>query len=120
MPLNLFKRNNKARGDAGESLALEYLQQQGLTLAYRNYRCKMGEIDLILKQRNVWIFVEVRLRKSTLYGSAVETVTATKQRKIRNTAQHFMLNKGLSENTPVRFDVVGIDGSDIQWITGAF
>lgn len=119
-PLSFFKRDSKARGDAGETYALRYLEQQGLTLVCRNYRCKMGEVDLILKQEKTWVFVEVRMRKSSQYGSAVETVTAAKQRKIRNTAQYFMLDKGLSANTPLRFDVVGIDGTAIQWIVAAF
>jgi len=110
----------KARGDAGENRALDYLKQQGLTLVCRNYRSKMGEIDLILKQGPVLVFVEVRFRKSGQFGSAVETVTRSKQNKIRNTAQLYLQDKGLSSNTPLRFDVVGLNGVDINWIPGAF
>lgn len=110
----------KSSGDRAEDTALGYLKKQGLKPVTRNYRCRMGEIDLIMKQGDTLVFVEVRMRNSSQFGSAVETVTASKQQKILQAAQHYLLDNGISANMPLRFDVVGICGTDIQWIPAAF
>ena len=85
----------------------------------------MGEIDLIMTSASFLIFVEVRYRASTTYGSPLETVTRRKQKRIIRTASHYLLSKLKSHNIPCRFDVVGVtenkDGSlDYQWIPQAF
>ncbi|WP_075187291.1 YraN family protein [Teredinibacter haidensis] len=120
MRFKLSKPTTKSSGEAAEDAALEYLKKKGLKLVCRNYRCKMGEIDLILKHQHSLVFVEVRMRNSNRFGSAVETVTASKQKKIISTAQHYLIEKRLSGNTAMRFDVVGIEGTQFNWIQNAF
>jgi putative endonuclease len=109
------------RGNAAETRALSYLENRGLRLLQRNYRSRGGEIDLIMQQDDTLVFVEVRYRKSSLFGSAAESVTRAKQRKLISTASQFLQTRGL--DTPCRFDVVGISGphqTEIEWIRNAF
>jgi putative endonuclease len=115
----------KARGDAGEALALAHLLQHGLTLVRRNYRVAAGphargaEVDLILRDRDgTLVFAEVRARRSTRHGGAAASVTAAKQRRIVYAAQHFL--RGLASLPPCRFDVIAIEGEKIEWLRGAF
>lgn len=108
-------------GNAAEAKALSFLENKGLRLLQRNYRSRGGEIDLIMQQDETLVFIEVRYRKSALFGSAAESVTMAKQRKLINAASQFLQQKGL--DTPCRFDVVGISGrsqSEIEWIRNAF
>jgi putative endonuclease len=109
------------QGKAAETKALNYLQSRGLRLLQRNYRSRSGEIDLIMLHDGTLVFIEVRYRKSSSFGSAAESVTATKQHKLLNTASHFLQQRGL--DAPCRFDVVGITGreqTEIEWIRDAF
>ena len=109
------------QGKTAEDKALSYLQRHGLRLLQRNYRSRGGEIDLIMQQAGTLVFVEVRYRKSSRFGSAAESVTAAKQHKLLNTASHFLQQRGM--DAPCRFDVVGISGShqtEIEWIRDAF
>lgn len=101
----------KKRGELGESLAHTFLARQGLMRIEKNFRCRLGEIDLILQQSKApfsLVFVEVRLRKRMDFGSAIESVTAAKARKIRLTADYFLSGRPEFSHTPCRFDVVGI------------
>lgn len=104
-------------GDAGEDRALHYLQQQGLTLVARNFRCKGGEIDLILQDRSDLIFVEVRQRASRAYGGAAASITASKQARLVIAAHTFLQRY----RTPpgCRFDVIAIDADHIEWLKNA-
>jgi putative endonuclease len=118
-------RNTKAIGDDAESLALAYLQRQGLVLVQRNYRVAGGphargaEVDLILRERDgTLVFAEVRSRAGAEHGGALASVTATKQRRIVRAAQHYLLR--LASLPPCRFDVVALDGGQIQWVKAAF
>lgn len=118
----IFKRKPpKVVGDDAESQACDYLQQQGLTLVERNYRTRRGEIDLIMRHNTTLVFVEVRLRGSDRFGSAAESVTARKQRRIITAAQHYLQQQ---PNPPIcRFDVLAISGKtdrSIDWIPNAF
>lgn len=107
------------RGELAEKQALVYLLSQGLTLVSKNYRCKHGELDLIMKDNNTLVIVEVRFRKTNKYGSALETITSAKQSRIINTT-HIYLSE-LGENQSIRFDVVAISGDGtIEWIKNAF
>lgn len=112
------------KGLEGETLALEYLEQQGLVLVQRNYRCKLGEIDLIMRDKDTLIFVEVKLRKSDTFGSAAAMVTHAKQKKLLKAARHFMMYHPATAQCDMRFDVVGITQSKrtcpIDWIQHAF
>lgn len=111
-------------GRSGEQSAERYLRNRGLQLVTRNYRCAQGEIDLVMRDGETLVFVEVRLRKSTEYGSPLETVSAAKQRKVIAAAQHFVLSQKVSSRQALRFDVIGIvgNGTDetIEWIHNAF
>jgi putative endonuclease len=111
-----------SQGQQAEDLALAHLQRQGLQLVVRNYRCKGGEIDLIMRDGAVLAFVEVRYRKSARFGGALESVTATKQARIIRCAAHYMARHGT--NQPARFDVVALEpGGEplrVQWVKDAF
>lgn len=112
----------RARGAAAENAALEYLQATGLTLVERNFKTPGrggGEIDLIMRDAGgALIFVEVRARRTRAAGGAAASVTATKQRRIILAAQHYLLRYG--KPPPCRFDVMAIEGGNIEWIQGAF
>lgn len=116
------KTTAQQRGQQGEDAALAYLQQQGLVCETRNYRCRGGEIDLVMRAGKAdaatLVFVEVRVRKNAQHGSAAESVDRHKQRRLIVAAKHFLLTQ-----TPLpacRFDVVALDGGQIEWIKNAF
>ncbi len=106
-------------GNAAEDFALDYLKASGLTLVEKNYLCEMGEIDLIMKDSNALVFVEVRLRNNSRYGTGAETVTQNKIRKIINTAQLYLTRHPIKGDLDCRFDVISMDGK-IDWIQNAF
>ena len=108
------------RGVAAESRAAQYLQQQGLTIVERNYRSRYGEIDLIARDGEALVFVEVRSRRSAQFGGAAASIDAAKQRKLANTAQNY-LNR-LKKTPPCRFDAVLLagDAGPVEWIKDAF
>jgi putative endonuclease len=115
----------KAQGDEAEALALRWLQRQGLALVERNYRvargphARGGEIDLVMRERDgTLVFVEVRSRGSAAQGGAAASVTAAKQRSLVLAAQHYLLR--LPAPPPCRFDVLAVDGGQVQWLRGAF
>ena len=95
---------NTAFGRMGEDRACLYLEEKGMTLVTRNFRCKHGEIDLIMKDGSV---IEVKTRRSRLYGEPIEAVTVYKQRHIRYTAEVFLLARHLHD-VRIRFDVVEV------------
>jgi putative endonuclease len=105
-------------GAAAEDRAAEYLQRQGLKLVARNYRCRAGEIDLILRDGNSLVFVEVRSRASTAFGGAAASITPAKQAKLIRAAEHYLLQH--PNPAPCRFDAVLIDGNNLQWLRNAF
>lgn len=112
-------------GDDAEARALRHLQQQGLTLVQRNYRvargpsARAGEVDLVMRDHEgTLVFVEVRARSGRGYGGAASSVTSEKQRRIVFAAQHYLLR--LATLPPCRFDVVAVDGGQIEWIRAAF
>jgi len=116
------KHRHNQLGQEAEDLALCYLQQQGLTLIERNYRSRYGEIDLIMRDQQHIVFVEVRFRSSQRYGGALSSVDIHKQRKLIKCAQQYIANT--SSRLGFRFDVLAISPSsqqhDIQWLTNAF
>ncbi len=106
-------------GDKAEQQAYRFLVKQGLKTVDRNYRCKAGEIDLIMRDGNILVFVEVRYRKSNKYGSALESITTAKQSRIIAAASLYLAANG--NNQPVRFDVIAISGNGtLNWIENAF
>ncbi|MFZ3036601.1 MAG: YraN family protein [Rugosibacter sp.] len=106
-------------GAAGEAAAAAYLQQQGLAIVARNFRVRGGELDLICKEKNVTVFIEVRLRSHANFGGAAASITASKRRRIILAAQHWLTQYHLHD-APCRFDCVLIDSGQLEWIRDAF
>lgn len=107
-------------GDAGEDLALAYLERAGLLLVARQVAGRFGEIDLIMRDRDELVFVEVRRRSRSDYGSAADSIGAGKQGKLRRSAE-LWLQKQYGDRWPAcRFDVCAIDAERIDWIRNAF
>lgn len=100
--------NKTELGSFGENLAAEYLEQEGYRILERNFRCRMGEIDLIACRKQILTFVEVKLRKDSRHGEAREFVTAAKQRKLRMAASYYLMNHPSAEELQMRFDVIEI------------
>lgn len=112
--------NTKQTGDAAEAQAETFLQAQGLRSIERNFSCKLGEIDLIMQHQEFLVFIEVRFRRDTRFGGAIQSISEKKQSRIRNTAIVYLQQKNLYEKQAHRFDVVAISENDTQWIQGAF
>lgn len=111
--------NTTIIGRGAEDSALAFLRDQGLELLVRNFRCKMGEIDLIMRDGNTLAFVEVRLRQSTGYHSGAESISRTKIRKLVLTAEYYLNRHQPEGDFECRFDVVSM-GTEIEWIPNAF
>lgn len=112
--------NRRQKGFQYEKLAAAYLQSQGYQILEHNYYCHPGEIDLIAKDGRYLVFVEVKYRSSGISGSALEAVDARKQQRINRCAQVYLKHHGISFETPVRFDVVAVDGTRVTLIKNAF
>ncbi len=111
--------NPRSVGAEMERLAESFLIRQGLRCIARNHRCRYGEIDLILREAAMLVFVEVRFRRSTRFGSPAETVDTRKQRRLIAAANHYLQSHPSA--LPCRFDVIAISGQkEIQWIKHAF
>lgn len=114
--------NGNQAGRQAEDAALDYLQRQGLKLLVRNYRCRGGEIDLVMEQGRTLVFVEVRYRSNPRFGGALESVDARKQAKLLHCAQHYLTSQRLDR--PARLDVVAFvpEGGEvrIKWLKDAF
>jgi putative endonuclease len=110
----------RARGSRAEDTAADFLQQQGLTLVERNYRCRFGEIDLIARDGEMLVFIEVRLRSSRAFGGAAASITAAKRHKLLLTARHYLAGR---RRTPAcRFDAVLLagDAAAPEWLKNVF
>lgn len=112
------------RGESAEEQAHKFLINKGLKPVCRNFRCKQGELDLVMTDGQTLVIIEVRFRKTDQYGSAVESVTRTKQSRIIAATQFYLSSQSnLSQKVdrPIRFDVVAISGNgNIDWIKNAF
>jgi putative endonuclease len=119
------KLTTKKMGDIGETLAQQYLTDQGLSIIDKNFHCRFGEIDIIATDQASIIFIEVKYRKKNDFGGAISAVSVKKQQKVTKSARIYLQQQQLNEyNTACRFDVVAIDGSieenNITWIKNAF
>lgn len=108
------------QGIQAEQYAEKYLIQHGLVLIERNFRLKIGEIDLIMQDKDYLVFVEVRYRKNNHFGGAVASIDARKRKKIVNTAKYYLAWHQKYDKIPCRFDVVAIEGTQTTWIKNAF
>lgn len=113
-------------GRRGEDLALRHLESRGLRLLERNYRCRGGEIDLVMLDGADLVLVEVRLRSSADYGGAAASVGPRKQRRFTLAARHLMLSRPEYRGLRARFDVVALDRAEssaeaaVTWLKDAF
>jgi putative endonuclease len=109
-------------GSEAERFAQTFLEHQGLTLVMKNYRCRTGEIDLIMQDGEELVFVEVKYRSKSQYGAAIEFFHASKKRKFESAVMHYMQEKGFNPSVvPHRIDLVGIEGKgqqqqNIDWL----
>ncbi|WP_353152789.1 YraN family protein [Herminiimonas fonticola] len=115
-----LSRSRTARqisGQIGEDEALAYLQQHGLTLIERNFRCKGGEIDLVMQDGVALVFVEVRKRADKNHGGAAASVTPAKQKRLIVAAHIFLQRYKMPP--ACRFDVIAIDATEMSWLKNA-
>ncbi len=109
-------------GSEAERFARTFLEHQGLTFVMQNYRCRTGEIDLIMQDGEELVFVEVKYRSKSQHGSAIEFFHASKKRKFESAVMHYMQEKGFNPSVvPHRIDLVGIEGKgqqqqNINWL----
>jgi len=119
------KPSTRDIGQSTEAFAAEYLVKQGLVYQEKNQYCRLGEIDLIMQDGNILVFIEVKYRSSVNFGGAISAISASKQKKIRKTAAFYLQQCSLNEyNTPCRFDVIALQGNinnpEITWLKNAF
>lgn len=110
---------NRTGVDA-EALAAAFLEARGLSVVARNYRCRLGEIDLVAREGPTTVFVEVRRRASGAFGGAGASITAAKREKLLKAARHYLSR--LRTTPPCRFDALLIEGDPprIDWVRNAF
>ena len=115
-----MKINQNNSGLAAEKLAATFLMSHGLKLVTQNYHCRFGEIDLIMIEAKTLVFVEVRLRSNSQFGSAATSITPQKQQKLILTAQHYLQAHG---ECLCRFDAILMNKAELQhieWVRNAF
>lgn len=113
--------NRQQTGVRAEETACRYLCRKGLRLLTRNFRCRGGEIDLIMRDGDSLVFVEVRYRRHARYGSGAESVDRRKRERIILCAQLYLQRHPAEQRRPARFDVVSLDADNgIDWIPDAF
>jgi putative endonuclease len=109
------------KGGEAEDQAQQWCQQQGWTLLGRNYQVKVGEIDLICRDKDTLVFIEVRQRSNERFGSASASITPAKQKKLIRAAQCYLQANPAETRHGARFDVLALDKNNtIHWIKGAF
>ncbi|MCW8106987.1 YraN family protein [Alteromonas ponticola] len=107
----------KRIGNNAEDKARLYLQQRGLTFVAANVHSRFGELDLVMKDKACWVAVEVKYRRSSQYGDAMEFVTPSKLTKIKITFEQFLIKQGLNPaSTPMRIDVIAVNSTHLDWL----
>lgn len=112
--------NKRQAGQAVEEAVCDYLKQNNVVILERNYRCRSGEIDIIARDADYLVFIEVKYRSTRKYGSALEAVDIKKRAQICKVFTIYRMQKRLPFNVKVRFDVIGVDNETISWIKNAF
>lgn len=112
-------------GRRAECRALDFLLGSGLRLVARNYRCRFGELDLLMLDGDCLVIIEVRYRSASRFGNATESVDARKQARMAMAAESFLARRREFADCPVRFDVVALDGApgdnpSLEWLRDAF
>lgn len=112
--------NKRQVGQSIEEKVCEYLKQNKVEILERNYRCRSGEVDIIAKDSDYLVFIEVKYRSTLKFGSALEAVDIRKRAQICKVFNIYRMQKRLPFNAKVRFDVIGVDNEKISWIKNAF
>lgn len=113
--------NNRDTGAIKEEIAATFLENKGYFIIEKNFRVRQAEIDIVARDKETIVFVEVKYRKNTSYGHPLDAVDIRKQRQISKAALFYMCKNKISlDNIPIRFDVVAILGEDITHIVNAF
>lgn len=115
----------KAKGDLTEQFAQLYLAEQGLTPVDKNVHCRQGEIDLVMKDQEIYVFIEVKYRKNAAFGGAISAIPLSKQKKIKHSISFYLNQSGLNEHdTPCRIDIIALEGDitnpQVTWLKNAF
>jgi putative endonuclease len=113
-------QSTRERGRAGEDRAVDELLRHGLELLERNVTVAGAELDIVARDEQTIVFIEVRKRSEDRLGHPLETVDARKQARIRRGASGWLVKRGLWERVAVRFDVIAIVGDDVEWLRDAF
>lgn len=116
---------SKNKGDITESFAKQFLTKKGLVFVTQNFHSRYGELDLVMKDGETFVFVEVKYRKNNLYGGAISTISSKKQQKLKLCAAFYFQQAQLNEyNTAYRFDVIALEGDlnlpEVTWLKNAF
>lgn len=114
------KENYRKTGTVYENKAVLFLKEKGYRILERNFYTRFGEIDIIAMDGDYLVFAEVKYRKGSYRGAALEAVTPAKQRRIIQSARYYMYKKYYREDVPCRFDVIGFEGEDVVHIPNAF
>ena len=119
------KPSSTDKGNITERFAESYLNKHGLTSVENNYHSRQGEIDLIMRDGETYVFIEVKYRKNMNFGGAISAIPASKQKKIKHCITFYLHQLGLNEyNTPCRIDVVALVGDitkpQVTWLMNAF
>lgn len=112
--------NQRKLGSDKEAVAAAYLKEKGYCIVEKNYRVRQGEIDLVAKDRDTLVFVEVKYRKNPASGFAAEAVGMAKQRKISRVSLSYLSEHGISPDAAIRYDVIAIDQDVITHYENAF
>ena len=121
--MSVAHANSTERGAWAEGVALRFALKQGLREEARNYRCRFGELDLILLDNETLVFVEVRFRPDDAMVSAVQSISEAKQRRLLASAEHYLQRDGSNDTRDCRFDVIAVSGDEhqpvVQWLRDA-
>lgn len=109
-----------ARGNAGELHARQFLEAQGLQCIVAGWRCRLGELDLVMRDDASLVFVEVRARSGNSMIDALESIGPGKQQRFVRAARAWLSRHPAAADLPARFDIIAIDGADIRWLRDAF
>ncbi len=116
--------NKRTIGNGSEDLACRYIEQQGCSILERNFRCKLGEIDIIARDGSYLCFIEVKFRNDNSFGEPKEAVNYSKQRRISNVSRFYLYSKNVSFDIPIRYDVIAVSVNEgifsFEWIKNAF
>lgn len=112
--------NKREVGSEKEKLACRYLEEKGYEIVATNYWCRSAELDIVARDGEVLVFVEVKYRKNREFGGGISAVSQKKIRNISRCARYYIYKETISPDMPMRFDVIALDGDEVTHIENAF